>query len=147
MPHRKLRIKWSGPYVFIRRINSQMTEISTLPSEKEQYKAKNFVIHFRKLRLHQRQSDQQPHADPKQIPQFSPEEQTLAKDHADSLVFESTLEHVRDRQNYLSPRPHRVHPRSQESRRSRWRGRQSSTLPTQNLSRQTDQIQPRAYKH
>ena len=70
VPHWKLRIKWSGPCVFIRRINSQMTEISTLPSEKEQYKAKNFVIHFRKLRLHQRQGDQQPHADPNKYRSF-----------------------------------------------------------------------------
>ena len=34
VPHRKLRIKWSGPYVFIRKINSQIAEIGTLPSEK-----------------------------------------------------------------------------------------------------------------
>ena len=131
-----------------------MAEIGTLPSKKEQHKAKNFVIHFRKMSLHQRKGDRQPYADPKQIPQFSPEEQTLAKDHADSLVFGTTLEHMRGRQNYPSPGPHRVpHPRSRESRRSRWRGRrgrrgrQSSTLTTQNPSRRTDQIHPRAYKH
>ena len=82
VPHRKLRIKWSGPYVFIRRINSQMAEIGTLPSEKERYKAKNFGIHTTKLRLHQRQGDRRPYADPKQLPQFTPEEQTLARDHA-----------------------------------------------------------------
>ena len=57
VPHRKLRIKWSGPYVFIRRINSQTAEIGTLPSEKGQYLVKNFVIHCTKLRLHQRQGD------------------------------------------------------------------------------------------
>ena len=57
VPNRKLQIKWSGPYVFIRRINSQTAEISTLPPEKERYKAKNFVIHCTKLRLHQRQGE------------------------------------------------------------------------------------------
>ena len=66
-PHRKLRIKWSGPYVFIRRINSQMAEIGTLPSARGQYRAKNFVIHCTKLMLHQRQGDQRPHADPLQF--------------------------------------------------------------------------------
>ena len=72
VPRRKLRIKWSGPYVFIRRINSQMAEIGTLPSEKGHYKAKNFVIHTTKLRLHQRQGDGRPHADPQPCPTVHP---------------------------------------------------------------------------
>ena len=31
-----------------------MAEIGTIPSKKEHYKAKNFVIHTTKLQLHQR---------------------------------------------------------------------------------------------
>ena len=35
------------------------------------------------------------HADPKQLPQFTPEEQTLARDHADSWIAGADLEHVK----------------------------------------------------
>ena len=66
-PNRKLRIKWSGPYVFIRRINSQMV-----------------MIHSCKLRLHQRRGEQGPHLDPRCLPQFKPEEQDAAREHANS---------------------------------------------------------------
>ena len=67
VPHQKLQIKWSGPYVFIRRINSQMV-----------------MIHSCKLRLHQRRGEQGPHLDPRCLPQFKPEEQDAAREHANS---------------------------------------------------------------
>ena len=53
-PNQKVKIKWSGPYIFIHRINSAMVMIGTMPTKRAQYKAKNFVIHARKLLLHQR---------------------------------------------------------------------------------------------
>ena len=72
-----------------------MAEIGTLPLVKGQYWAKNFVIHCSKLRLHQRQWDRRPHADPNHLPQFTPEEQTEAKEHADSWIEGADLEHVK----------------------------------------------------
>ena len=47
------------------------------------------------MRLHQRQGDQRPHADPDRLPQFSPEEHTEAKEHADSWIEGADLEHVK----------------------------------------------------
>lgn len=72
-----------------------MAMIGTIPLEKEQYKAKNFVINSSKLRLHQRRREQGPQVDPRHLPNFTPEEQNAAREHADSLVFGSTLEQVR----------------------------------------------------
>ena len=41
-----------------------MAEIGTLPSARGQYRAKNFVIHCTKLRLHQRQGINLDNPDP-----------------------------------------------------------------------------------
>ena len=89
--------------MFIRRINSQIVEIGTIPLKKEHYKAKNFIIHTTKLQLHQRQGDRRPQTDPKQLPQFTPEEQTLARDHTDSWIDGADLEHVKVVAKTLSP--------------------------------------------
>ena len=63
VPHWKLKVKWSGPYIFIPRNYVSMLLIRTMPSEKDWYKAKNFALHISKLRLHERQAEPGPHLD------------------------------------------------------------------------------------
>ena len=45
VPNWKLKIKWSGTYIVIFKINASMLLIRTMPLEKERYKVKNFARH------------------------------------------------------------------------------------------------------
>ena len=75
-PHRKLKLKWAGPFVFIAQVNTAMVEIGTMQSrlQPNQWKCETFVIHRSKLRLYQRRvtrpQDEQPYRDPADLPQF-----------------------------------------------------------------------------
>ena len=58
-----------------------------------------------KLRLHQPQGNLRPHADPNNLPQFTPEEQTEAKEHADSWIERADLENVKVSAKTIPPPP------------------------------------------
>jgi hypothetical protein len=52
-PHRKLRLKWAGPFIFISQVNEAMVKIGTMQSRQQavRWKPDVFVIHRSKLRL------------------------------------------------------------------------------------------------
>ena len=76
-----------------------------MPSAEGQYRAKSFVMHCSKLRLHQRNGDRGPHADPGRLLQFTPEEHTETREHADSWIEGADLEHVKVSAKTIPPPP------------------------------------------
>ena len=75
-PHRKLKLKWAGPFIFISQVNQAMVEIGTMQSRQHlaRWKRDTILIHRSKLRLYQRRTthprEERPYQDPADLPQF-----------------------------------------------------------------------------
>ena len=75
-PHRKLKLKWAGPFIFVSQVNEAMVRIGTMQSRKHptRWKPDVFTIHRSKLRLYQVHPDgprdERACRDPADLPQF-----------------------------------------------------------------------------
>ena len=85
-PHRKLRIKWTGPYRFKGHLNPVMGLIEEIPSQNPNIvrPLRSFTIHLTKVRLYRRAADPRPRRDPVDLPSFTQEELDLLLDPDDS---------------------------------------------------------------
>ena len=54
-PHRKLKLKWAGPFIFVSQVNEAMVQIGTMQSRRhpDRWRPDLFTIHRSKLRLYQ----------------------------------------------------------------------------------------------
>ena len=111
-PHRKLKLKWAGPFVFISQVNPAMVEIGTMQSRLQptQWKCETFLIHRSKLRLYQRRvirpRDEQPYRDPADLPQFDASDRNQAQNAMTdcfSDIVDVRREHVEQRQGDQIP--------------------------------------------
>ena len=75
-PHRKLKLKWAGPFIFISQVNAAMVRVGTMQSRQHptRWKPDVFTLHRSKLRLYQkhttRPQDERACRDPADLPQF-----------------------------------------------------------------------------
>ena len=93
--NRKLKLKWSGPYVFVRHVNSVMVEVGQIVSKKGGWKNQCFTVHITKVRLYKREGEKGPIRDPKDLPAFVPEDMEDLVKHADSIIsFRSGPSHL-----------------------------------------------------
>lgn len=84
-PHRKLRLKWAGPFIFLAQVNETMVEIGTMQSRKHptNWKRDTFQIHRSKLRLYQRRTfhrlEEKPYRDPADLAPFDASDRQQAQ--------------------------------------------------------------------
>jgi hypothetical protein len=93
--NRKLKLKWSGPYIFVRHVNSVMVEVGQIVSKKGGWKNHCFTVHITKVRLYKREGEKGPIRDPKDLLAFVPEDMEDLVKHADSIIsFRSGPAHL-----------------------------------------------------
>ena len=95
-PHPKLRLKWSGPYVFIDTVGETMATISTIPSRRNlaPWKAKTFMLHQTKLRYYQSGDSKAPYCDPGDLPSFDHNDWLEAETAKSTCFDDVTSAHV-----------------------------------------------------
>ena len=55
--NRKFKLKWSGPYIFVRYVNSAMVEVGQIVSKKGGRRNHCFTVHITKVRLYKHEEE------------------------------------------------------------------------------------------
>ena len=128
--HWKLRLKWSGPYVFLDTVVENMALIGTMLARlaTTPWRAKTFTIHQTKIQFYQSQDSKDPHCEPRDLPSFN-QNDWIDAEGAESTCFDDvTSVHMTRRasnQWALKPTmcnhgPHVVDPQAVEGPPSLW---------------------------
>ena len=105
-PHRKLKLKWAGPFIFVSQVNEAMVQIGTMQSRRhpDRWRPDLFTIHRSKLRLYQHYPEG-PHddracRDPADLAQFDARDRIQAQEGMTDIF--SDIETVR--REHVDPR-------------------------------------------
>jgi len=128
-PHRKLKLKWAGPFMFLSQVNQAIVEIGSMQSRQHPHGWKRdvFRIHRSKLRLYQKRTvdrrEERPYWDPADLPQFDAADRRQAiVEMTDFFSEVGTIrhEHVEPRRgDRVTPADLQGHPRPPP--RTRWK--------------------------